>query len=65
MDNVDRALDFCASQEGQSLMKKNKKYTFKKKAKAFLFRVLENALIPAIISFIVSLITTLIFGGCK
>lgn len=63
MDNVDRALDFFASPEGQKLLKKNKKYTFNQKAKAFLFRVLENILIPAFISFIVSLITTLILGG--
>ena len=29
MDNIDKVLDFFASPEGQRLMKKNKKYTFK------------------------------------
>ena len=63
MASVEDALNFLASPEGQKIQKKNRKYTRKKKAKAFGIYLLQNAVLPILVSLITTLLTLAITGN--
>lgn len=61
--SVDEKLDFLASPEGQAIMKKNKKYSQKKKIKKAIPKILFYIITHIVFPIVVSIITTIIMGG--
>jgi hypothetical protein len=63
MASIEDAFNFLASPEGQKIQKKNRKYTRKKKFKAFCIYILQNAFLPILVSLITTLLTLMITGN--
>ena len=61
--SINERLDFIASPRGQAIIKKQKKYTQKKKIKKTISKIIFYIITHIIIPIGVSIITTIIIGG--
>lgn len=61
--SIDEKLDFIASPRGQAIIKKQKKYTQKKKIKKAIPRIISYIITHIVVPIGVSIATAIIIGG--